>query len=240
MDYNARFYSPSLGRFISADTVIPGARNPMAWDRFSYVQNNPLRYIDPSGHIACELVGECTSDDTDGALDSESDVLVPEKEEWDQVAWEAAGVRFDVDSGLTDDHIDQIIYALNLVRNVLGSRTLAALGLGNGRYLKFIFIFGRSKAPVGEVHLNIQNFTVTQETIVHELGHVVDYNAGPGGINLYTTSSGCSKNFCKPLHNVWRWNTGWDRNSDGTFTYNGEFDAASTGYGLNDPILGPS
>jgi RHS repeat-associated protein len=51
MDYNARFYSASLGRFISPDSIIPGVGNPMAWDRFSYVQNNPLRFTDPSGHV---------------------------------------------------------------------------------------------------------------------------------------------------------------------------------------------
>jgi len=52
MDYNARYYSSSLGRFISADTIVPGAGNPMAWDRFAYSLNNPIRFTDPSGH-AC-------------------------------------------------------------------------------------------------------------------------------------------------------------------------------------------
>ncbi|MGB8981265.1 MAG: RHS repeat-associated core domain-containing protein [Anaerolineales bacterium] len=50
MDYNARFYSPSLGRFIQPDNVIPGAGNPQSFNRFSYVINNPLRYTDPTGH----------------------------------------------------------------------------------------------------------------------------------------------------------------------------------------------
>jgi RHS repeat-associated protein len=52
MDYNARFYSPRLGRFVSADSVVPNAGNPGAFDRYSYVMNNPLRYVDPTGHIA--------------------------------------------------------------------------------------------------------------------------------------------------------------------------------------------
>ncbi len=52
-DYRARFYSPGLGRFVSADTVVPGAGNPQALNRYAYVLNSPLKYTDPSGHKAC-------------------------------------------------------------------------------------------------------------------------------------------------------------------------------------------
>jgi RHS repeat-associated protein len=48
--YQARFYSPKLGRFLSADTIIPDPTNPQHLNRFSYVTNNPLRYTDPTGH----------------------------------------------------------------------------------------------------------------------------------------------------------------------------------------------
>ncbi len=46
--YNARYYSPALGRFVSADTIIPPGVQGL--DRYAYVNNNPLRYTDPSGH----------------------------------------------------------------------------------------------------------------------------------------------------------------------------------------------
>ena len=52
--YGARFYSPKLGRFLSADTIVPGYANPQNLNRFSYTLNNPLRYIDPTGHRACD------------------------------------------------------------------------------------------------------------------------------------------------------------------------------------------
>ncbi len=48
--YGARWYDSGLGRFLQADTVVPGAGNPQAYNRYSYVLNNPLRYIDPTGH----------------------------------------------------------------------------------------------------------------------------------------------------------------------------------------------
>jgi RHS repeat-associated protein len=51
-DYGARFYSPGLGRFLSADTVVPEAGRPQSLNRYSYGYNNPLKYIDPTGHLA--------------------------------------------------------------------------------------------------------------------------------------------------------------------------------------------
>jgi RHS repeat-associated protein len=48
--YGARFYSPKLGRFLSADTIVPGYANPQNLNRFSYVRNNPIKYTDPTGH----------------------------------------------------------------------------------------------------------------------------------------------------------------------------------------------
>ncbi|HPH98662.1 MAG TPA: peptidoglycan DD-metalloendopeptidase family protein [Anaerolineaceae bacterium] len=51
MDYGARFYSSTLGRFISPDTIIPVAsQGNGAFDRYAYVNNNPVRYTDPTGH----------------------------------------------------------------------------------------------------------------------------------------------------------------------------------------------
>ena len=49
--YNARYYDPVLGRFVQADTIVPQPGNPGSLNRYSYTQNNPLRYTDPSGHF---------------------------------------------------------------------------------------------------------------------------------------------------------------------------------------------
>ncbi|MCP4288267.1 MAG: hypothetical protein GY792_28160 [Gammaproteobacteria bacterium] len=66
MDYNARYYAPGLGRFISADTIIPDPGSPQGFDRYAYVSNNPTNYTDPSGHCAIDNDGssrtECNQD----------------------------------------------------------------------------------------------------------------------------------------------------------------------------------
>jgi RHS repeat-associated protein len=48
--YNARYYNPALGRFISADTIVPEPGNSQSLNRYSYVYNNPLNFNDPTGH----------------------------------------------------------------------------------------------------------------------------------------------------------------------------------------------
>ena len=47
--YEARYYDAELGRFISADSLVPNPHNPQDLNRYSYVRNNPLRYTDPTG-----------------------------------------------------------------------------------------------------------------------------------------------------------------------------------------------
>jgi RHS repeat-associated protein len=48
--YGARYYDASIGRFISADTLVQSLLNPQCLNRYSYCINNPLKYIDPSGN----------------------------------------------------------------------------------------------------------------------------------------------------------------------------------------------
>ena len=47
---NGRVYDPTLGRFLSADTVIQSLGASQSINPYSYAWNDPLRYIDPSGH----------------------------------------------------------------------------------------------------------------------------------------------------------------------------------------------
>jgi hypothetical protein len=48
--YVARWYDPAIGRFIQADTIVPNPASARGFDRYSYGFNNPLMYLDPSGH----------------------------------------------------------------------------------------------------------------------------------------------------------------------------------------------
>jgi RHS repeat-associated protein len=47
---NGRVYDPLVGRFMSADDVISDPYAIQAFNRYSYVWNNPLQLTDPTGH----------------------------------------------------------------------------------------------------------------------------------------------------------------------------------------------
>jgi hypothetical protein len=46
-----RWYDAQIGRWLSADTIVPDYADPQSLDRFAYVLGNPLRYVDPTGHM---------------------------------------------------------------------------------------------------------------------------------------------------------------------------------------------
>jgi hypothetical protein len=58
-------------RFIQPDTLIPDLTNPQAWNRYSYVENRPIIFIDPTGQTSacgftysdpdCDSIGEQVS-----------------------------------------------------------------------------------------------------------------------------------------------------------------------------------
>ena len=47
--YGARFYNPEIGRFISADSVAGEITSTQSLNKYVYVTNNPMKYVDPSG-----------------------------------------------------------------------------------------------------------------------------------------------------------------------------------------------
>ena len=51
INMNARLYDPLIGRFVTADSVIPDVYDLQSLNRYSYVLNNPFGYTDPTGHV---------------------------------------------------------------------------------------------------------------------------------------------------------------------------------------------
>ena len=86
IDYmHARYYSASMGRFLSVDPVLGTPRRSQSWNRYSYADNSPINLIDPTGAketgYTCDQNGDnCVYETTQKAedytaLDTASDTI---------------------------------------------------------------------------------------------------------------------------------------------------------------------
>ena len=57
IDMRGRIYDPILRRFLTPDPHITNVFDGQGYNRYSYVTNNPLRFVDPSGYDKME--GQC-------------------------------------------------------------------------------------------------------------------------------------------------------------------------------------
>lgn len=48
-----RYYDPLSGRFLSVDPVASDLQNGWNFNRYNYANNNPYRFTDPDGRLAC-------------------------------------------------------------------------------------------------------------------------------------------------------------------------------------------
>ena len=54
--YNARYYDPVIGQFISPDTIVPDPNRVYGYNRYMYTMGNPLNLVDPSGHYPDDVL----------------------------------------------------------------------------------------------------------------------------------------------------------------------------------------
>lgn len=53
----ARYYDANIGRFITRDTFHGFQVEPLSLNQYDYVHNNPINFVDPSGHIRWRWAG---------------------------------------------------------------------------------------------------------------------------------------------------------------------------------------
>jgi RHS repeat-associated protein len=202
--YNARYYDPALGTFISPDTLVPDPGLVLDYNRYMYVRGNPLRYTDPSGHEPCTtdfcwrnrwynargyFWDSTTSHWSKSGMPmfADDDILADVLHE--------AGIAFDAASPWQSSHLDAIgrgVWALSQKLTGGLRRVSQLLGPGARMYLSpgpcpagapacalpWEPVDGRY--PVKFDSNQIGNFSVQwlTHTTVHELAHVIDWNSG--------------------------------------------------------------
>jgi len=59
--YRSRFYDSDVGQFLTRDIESPIFNNPLSLHRFVYVENNPIKYLDPFGFSPREKIEDIFS-----------------------------------------------------------------------------------------------------------------------------------------------------------------------------------
>jgi hypothetical protein len=161
-DYHARYYDPTLGRFVSADSIVPGAGKPQALNRYAYTFNNPLKYTDPSGH--------CPRHD----------------DECEELQWQTQqqyGIQMWGD--WSKNQISVLQDALTSVIQKTGMEVFKQIwgGISVVRYHGYERSEGGATFADGGKEIRLWSGFFTQEyptqvfNIVHEFGHAWDYKA---------------------------------------------------------------
>ncbi len=65
---NARFYDPATGRFISQDTYRGERDDTGTWHLYAYCANDPVNYVDPSGHVAVRVISAAAAGTAFGSI----------------------------------------------------------------------------------------------------------------------------------------------------------------------------
>ncbi|MHC1781886.1 MAG: RHS repeat-associated core domain-containing protein [Anaerolineaceae bacterium] len=105
--YVARWMDPLTGHFISADSVIPDPRKSTSYDRFSYVRNNPINYIDPLGHV-WQCVGQNQDHCSDDGLGERSGMVDSRFDEIYVNIWNGPDNEYPGTTGASEEIIDTI------------------------------------------------------------------------------------------------------------------------------------
>jgi len=163
--------TPSINNFAQADSLVPGG--VQGYDRYAYVNNNPLIYTDPTGHLAC-------MDDDQACIDHQQPSTQPTSVAGHTVTSQTSGFTDGYKGPLPQNVMDLLIAQgadADLVNNVvlhidIGGCSVGQLAVTNGNDVTICQWRDTDGSAVFDQ-------TTLTPVLVHELIHVQQFQDHP-------------------------------------------------------------
>ncbi|MCC7352426.1 MAG: RHS repeat-associated core domain-containing protein, partial [Anaerolineae bacterium] len=179
--YGSRWYDPTIGRFLQADTIVPEPGKSQALNRYTYVYNNPLKHTDPGGfcapnETACILLLEQIQEDYGVTID-DTNQLWTYDDLWDiKTGYEklagtlAGGIKY----------VRTVSHRITLVRKNEYRRTNEGKPIGS---------YHHSSGKI-EFFNDAFELHVAAGTMIHEFAHEMDTQCSDCFSKVFTVVTG--------------------------------------------------
>ncbi len=183
----ARWYDAYINHFISPDTIIPQPGNPQSLNRYSYCLNNPLKFVDPSGHVEEDQVDRAL---TIISILAAYGVLIERDFFWLPVMHPAPGESPSVwNKGAWElSTMEAVLQGVHDIATAMGGQESFKQAFSHGLRFerrsvsKFTPLAGAEtlhrEITIFDRGVDLQDFAGLRSTIAHELAHAWDQESG--------------------------------------------------------------
>jgi RHS repeat-associated protein len=192
----ARYYASTQGRFTSPDDFWKDSQigDPQSWNKYGYVRNNPLRYIDPSGEKATVRI-ETDEEKKKGTIKITASIAIYTNDEnisKEALAKASADIKSSIEKAWKGQYEQNGItfdVSTEITVTVQGSESEATksgaqnvIELSNGKATNDLDSYVSQRSPLGGPDRGKWNINNLSRDAGHEFGHLmgVDNHEGEG------------------------------------------------------------
>jgi RHS repeat-associated protein len=193
--YNARWVDHELGRFAQADSIVPGGMQGL--DRYAFVNNNPVRYVDPSGHDTCDEEGNCYN--SQGWYRMQGVARLSTIDTWKMMIRGEYGITAsDAGKDWSSGNLRVVYSSLRRIDTALNGQVRSLVG--GATFMMHEYVANRDNCSLESLACTYGSVTsgttisfgtqgnavIRQINIFHEFGHLLDNS--PGKVNAFSSA----------------------------------------------------